>query len=241
MTESLTCATYEILSIFGFGLCHQFPERSFDFAGVLWAVCARCSGIYVGLIFALVALLFAYRLKQRHGFMAWPYWLFLAGGLAFMGWDGVTSYAHIRETTNFLRWITGIGMGASLAPLVYFLLINNLAKNSSDEPVMGLSEGSSLIARLRPWIAVAVSMFVAFLMVYPAGPWLGGVGAVIAAFCIWATFTLLALVLLGVFKPFYRRVEGWRNLLVPGIIAAVLGLLLIMSFSLINAFQLAFL
>ena len=241
MIENITCTTNEILSIFGFGLCHQFPERSFDFAGVLWAVCARCSGIYVGLIFALVALLFAYRLKQRHGFMAWPYWLFLAFGLAFMGWDGVTSYAHIRETTNFLRWLTGIIMGASLAPLIYFLLINNLAKNSTDEPVMGHDADGSTGGWARPWIAVAVSLVVAFLMVYPAGQWLGGVGAAVAALCIWATFTLLALVLLGVFKPFYRKAEGWRNLVIPGIIAAVLGLLLILSFSLINAFQLAFL
>ncbi|MCL2606098.1 MAG: DUF2085 domain-containing protein, partial [Coriobacteriia bacterium] len=35
-------------------------ERSYHFGGVSWAVCARCSGIYVGLIFALFALLIAY-------------------------------------------------------------------------------------------------------------------------------------------------------------------------------------
>ncbi|MCL2402979.1 MAG: DUF2085 domain-containing protein [Coriobacteriia bacterium] len=227
MIETTACVTSEALNIFGFGLCHQFPERSFDFAGVLWAVCARCSGIYVGLVFALVALLFAYRLKQRHGFMAWPYWLFLAAGLAFMGWDGVTSYAHMRETTNFLRWITGIGMGASLAPLVYFLLANNLAKKSLDEPVMG--------GGVRPWIAVAVSMLASFVLVYPAGPWLGGVGAVIAAICIWITFSLLALVLLGILKPFYRKVENWRNLVIPGALAMILGLLLIAALSLFNA------
>jgi len=227
MIELLSSITGEALHIFGFGLCHQFPERSYHFGGVQWAVCARCSGIYVGIIFSLIALLFAYRIKnghgQRHGFMAWPYWILLGAGLAFMGWDGVTSYLNLRETTNLLRWITGIGMGASLAPLIYFLLVNNLAKKSSDEPVMG--------GGWRPWIAVGASMIVAFLMVYPAGPWLGGVGAVIAALCIWATFSLLFLILLGVFKPFYRKVERGRNLVIPGGIAIILGLLIVIAVS----------
>ena len=234
MTETLTEFTNQCLSLFGLGLCHQFPERSYHFAEVTWAVCARCSGIYVGLIFALVALLLAYRIKdghgQRHGFLAWPYWLFLGFGLAFMGWDGVTSYAHIRETTNFLRWVTGIIMGASLAPLVYFLLVNNLAKHSIDKPVLG-GPGKEWI---KPWLAIAVSLVAAFLFVYPAGPWLGGVGAAIAALCIWVTFALLFLVLLGVFKPFYRVVEGWKNLLLPGAIALVLSLLVIMIISVVN-------
>lgn len=147
MNDALLYYTNECLSTFGLGLCHQFPERSFDFGGVLWAVCARCSGIYVGLVFAVAALLLAYHYKskndtsgqygQRHGFVAWTYWIFLAAGLIFMGWDGVTSYAHLRESNNFLRWITGIGMGASLAPLVYFLLVSNLAKHSIDAPVLG--------------------------------------------------------------------------------------------------------
>lgn len=145
-----------------------------------------------------------------------------------MGWDGVSSYAGWRETTNFLRWITGIGMGASLAPLVYFLLVNNLAKESRDEPVMG--------GGARPWIAVVIGMVVAFFIVYPAGPLLGAAGAIIAALSIWVTFALLGLIVLGVLKPFYRTAESWRNLLVPGIIALILGLLLVASLSLFNAF-----
>jgi len=237
MIENLTCSTNRALAIFGLGLCHQLPERSYDFAGVLWAVCARCSGIYIGLIFALVALFLAYRLKQghghRHGFMAWPYWIFLFAGLTFMGWDGVSSYAGWRETTNLLRWITGIGMGASLAPLLYFLMVNNLARESRDEPVMG--------GGARPWLAIAASMILAFLMVYPAGPWLGGVGAVIAALAIWLTFTLLILTLLGMLKPFYRSVGTWKDLLIPGLIAVIIGLLLILGLAALNEGQIALL
>jgi uncharacterized membrane protein len=39
-------------------ICHQRPERSFQFAGVAWPVCARCTGIYAGAALgALVALI----------------------------------------------------------------------------------------------------------------------------------------------------------------------------------------
>lgn len=29
-------------------VCHQRPERTFAFAGIPWAVCGRCAGIYLG-------------------------------------------------------------------------------------------------------------------------------------------------------------------------------------------------
>jgi len=35
-------------------LCHQNPERCFVLAGSAWAVCHRCSGIYVGFLAALL-------------------------------------------------------------------------------------------------------------------------------------------------------------------------------------------
>ena len=34
--------------LIGSVLCHQRPERSFHTAGVVWPVCARCTGLYLG-------------------------------------------------------------------------------------------------------------------------------------------------------------------------------------------------
>jgi uncharacterized membrane protein len=36
-------------------VCHQLPERSFFLAGRQFPVCARCSGLYAGVVLGLVA------------------------------------------------------------------------------------------------------------------------------------------------------------------------------------------
>ncbi|MCL2526483.1 MAG: hypothetical protein FWE46_05510, partial [Coriobacteriia bacterium] len=64
-------------------------------------------------------------------------------------------------------------------------------------------------------------------------------GALFAALCMWLTFALLLLSLLGVAKPFYRRVASWRDLVLPGALAMILALVLIVGLSLLNGFQLA--
>ena len=43
-TSLMTAVPYLIGSV----LCHQRPDRSFQTAGVVWPVCARCAGLYLG-------------------------------------------------------------------------------------------------------------------------------------------------------------------------------------------------
>jgi uncharacterized membrane protein len=53
----LTIAVYGI----GYFICHQRPERSFQWDTVPWPVCARCLGLYVGAaLSALILLLTAH-------------------------------------------------------------------------------------------------------------------------------------------------------------------------------------
>jgi len=46
-----------ILYCFFSPLCHQMPERSFEFFGYKLAVCQRCSGIYLGLFIGSLLLI----------------------------------------------------------------------------------------------------------------------------------------------------------------------------------------
>jgi uncharacterized membrane protein len=212
----------EILHILGFGLCHQLPERSFFFGGLQWPVCARCTGIYLGLALALAALFLAYRGAQHRGAPSWPFWVFFGLALLAMAYDGFSSYLGWRPTTNLLRLVTGIAVGGSLAVIIYTMLVGTLAKKSTNE---------TILAAVKPTTYFAVSLLLVFPLVYAAGPVLGPVLAAMDALAIILTFTLLALIIIGLFKRFDRSVSTWRDLAVPSGLALLVGLVLIAAFA----------
>lgn len=91
--------------------CHRLPERSFFWKGKQFPVCSRCTGIHLG-------------------YLSFP--LFLFGVIQFSWWtaiilmlptilDGLTQAYFDRESTNWLRFSTGLiaGIGAmSLVSLI---------------------------------------------------------------------------------------------------------------------------
>jgi uncharacterized membrane protein len=220
----------ELLHGLGFGLCHQLPERSFAFGGLQWPVCARCSGIYLGLVCALIALLLAYRGRQRGGGPAWPFWPFLALALAAMAYDGFSSYLGWRPTTNLLRLLTGVAVGAALAVLLYSMLAETLARH-----VVRGREGRVLGGGVRPVLYFTGSMLASVAAVYLAGPVLGPLMAGLDALAIVATFGLLVLVLIGLVRRFEGSISGWRDLLLPGALALAGGTLIIVGAGLLKA------
>ncbi|MBU0762598.1 MAG: DUF2085 domain-containing protein [Candidatus Altiarchaeota archaeon] len=98
-----------ILSEIAYGvfsrLCHQLSERSFTLWDSKLGVCARCVGIYFGLLFGCVF----YRLINPKGAIP-TRWILLAS-VAPLFFDGVTQFIGLRESTNLLRFITGFLFG----------------------------------------------------------------------------------------------------------------------------------
>jgi uncharacterized membrane protein len=74
--------------------CHQRPERSFFLDGRQVPICARCFGVLIGT--AMVPL-YCHNL------------LVATVLIAAMFLDGGTQLLRLRESTNWLRFITGIG------------------------------------------------------------------------------------------------------------------------------------
>lgn len=93
--------------------CHQMPDRSFFIKGFQFPVCARCTGVIIGEIVALISFIF----KCHISFL---YSLFL---LIPMGIDWGLQYFKICMSNNIRRLVTGILSGLALTNIYYDLLL----------------------------------------------------------------------------------------------------------------------
>jgi uncharacterized membrane protein len=114
----------EFLHFFGHGFCHQIPARSFEAGGLVFSACSRDTGIYLGFFFTVVVGFVMYARSQEkpaelpHA----AYLVILALFIVPMAFDGLSSYAGIRPTTNTIRYITGFLTGTAAGTIVTPLL-----------------------------------------------------------------------------------------------------------------------
>jgi uncharacterized membrane protein len=96
------------------GVCHQIPERSFVFAGFPFAVCHRCSGIYLGFLAgSLIKNPFIYRSRKIR-----CSWIFAS--IAPLVLDVLLPFAGIVESTPLSRFLTGLLFGTMLSSLFLY-------------------------------------------------------------------------------------------------------------------------
>lgn len=115
---------FVIYSVFS-KLCHQMPDRSFFIDNHQFAVCSRCTGLYVG--FTVVTLCYPLMRSLRRTDTPARVWLFLAAlplaidfGLGFLGlWDN----------THLSRFLTGMLL-SSVA--VFYILPGLVQLNFKD-------------------------------------------------------------------------------------------------------------
>jgi uncharacterized membrane protein len=184
------------LNWMGFGLCHQLPERSYFAGGLQAPVCVRDTGIYIGFVIALAIISAAHRGERPRGFPRAHVWATMGLALAFMGWDGVTSYAGLRETTNALRLLTGLGVGFSAAALVVPMLNDELWK------VPGVGRVLDPTWRYGVWVA---GIPLGFVTVGAIGPRLGIAFPLLIAMSIVATLTAINMVIVAMLPAFDRK------------------------------------
>jgi uncharacterized membrane protein len=90
-------------------LCHGIARRCFELWGAPMPICARCSGIYAGMLGGIVLFMLLPRIEER--IVRWT----LAIAVLPMVLDGLTQLAMLRESTNLLRLATGLLAGAAFA------------------------------------------------------------------------------------------------------------------------------
>lgn len=101
-------------SIFVYKLisCHRLSSRSLFLRGRQFHICARCTGLLIGLPLSL----FLIPLSGYIGFL-FPAFLIM------LVLDGFTQRLNLRESNNKLRLITGITTGSTFVPCVVLLVI----------------------------------------------------------------------------------------------------------------------
>jgi uncharacterized membrane protein len=90
-------------------VCHQDPHRSVSVLNFDLAVCGRCTGLYVGLLLALVASRFvrgAHRWLATVALLLAPLWIVADVGFAWLGW---------HEPSLLTRMLSGLVLGAGAA------------------------------------------------------------------------------------------------------------------------------
>jgi uncharacterized membrane protein len=150
----------------GYAICHQLPARTFHLNQTPLPLCARCTGIYLGILLGIGGI--CLRGRQRSiEFPSKPILFILLGFIGLMGFDGVNSYLsffphapRLYEPQNWLRLITGTLHGLAISAIVWPVLNQSLWHPSTitHEPVISsfkelafLVAGSGLMALLVLW------------------------------------------------------------------------------------------
>ncbi len=194
----------------GFGLCHQLPERSFFGGGVQVSVCARDTGIYVGVLLSLLLVSILHRRSRPRGFPTTGGWIVILLMIGAMGLDGVTSYSGLRTTTNDLRLATGLLAGFAIGALLSPMLDDVVWRTGSPESVL------SPAWRLGAWF---LGVPVAFFVVRDLLPLLGVGYPVLMSFAIWGTLIAVNLVMVCLLPPFERKADRLLDAWLPMLVA----------------------
>jgi uncharacterized membrane protein len=105
-------------------LCHGIATRCLTLWGTPMPICARCTGVYAGLLGGLLVFWVLPRLRER-----------VMRRIAFaavvpLAVDGLTQLVRLRESTNVLRLETGV-----LAGLAFGLWVLSAVEDRSERPV----------------------------------------------------------------------------------------------------------
>ena len=189
----------ELLKFFGHGFCHQIPERTFEAGGYLFSACARDTGIYLGFFFAIVAAFFVYaRSNRKPGELPPARYIVVLALLALpFAIDGATSYLGLRETTNTIRYLTGLATGIAAGSLIVPLLFA-LRKDADPR-----QKAFATIKTASAHLGLCFAAGLAFLFVFPfCGP-VSPLFAVVAFLSIPFSLNLILLTLSRRFFPLH--------------------------------------
>lgn len=209
----------KILDFFGRAICHQLDERSLHVSGLALSVCARDTGIYIGIFSTLLYLhIFKRRSKLTIPTIKISFLLLLF--MLPMMIDGFGSYTHLFQSNNVRRLISGICFGFVLPYFLYPLFLGRSLDQSS-EPV--IQKGKDI------WVPLLGSSILGGLFYFGILAYYFFDSLIIFTIIVW--FSLCASFLIPFIKQTYYK----------GVIAIFLSLFFLSTLSLLHAWLAQFL
>ena len=209
----------------GYAVCHRIADRSFKIGDRQTPLCARCSGMYLG---ALMGLVYLTRFGKRSGMPSLKVSLILVVFLIGFGLDGANSYLHffpgapgLYEPNNWLRLITGTGIGLGLAAILMPVVHQVLWKTYDARPAL------SGWREFLPMLGLAVLIDLAVLsenplLLYPL--------ALLSAASIFLILSLVYMVVWLMVIKRENRFDSYRELVFPwlaGFLTALLQVIIL--------------
>lgn len=208
----------------GYAVCHRIPSRSFAIDGRPLPLCARCTGIYLGVMTALglytaTGRLPAAKLPPIRVLAV----LLLFGGLIAI--DGLNSYLSIfsfytpiYQPHNTLRLLTGIGAGITMLTIV-LPVFNSVVWRAprAQAPLTSLRETA---------VVLVIGLLVAALVLLEIPALLLPL-ALLSVFGVLLMFWIVGTVLFLTVMRRENTVEHWHDLQIPGLAGFAFAMLVI--------------
>ena len=205
----------------GAAICHRITSRTFVINGRQLPLCARCTGIYLGVALSFGVLLLAGR-GRRTELPSLPLLLTLIGFIGLMGVDGLNSYSHffpnfphVYEPRNWLRLVTGTGAGLAMGLLIFPALAQTLWRQADGRPV---------IDSARELVGVVLLGGTAVLLVLSNQPTVLYVLALVSVVGVLLIVTSINAVLLLILVKRDGLAERWQETAVPLLLSFFLAL-----------------
>jgi len=135
----------------GYAVCHRIGGRSMHLGERQLPLCVRCTGMFLGAMLGLVYQ--GIYSRKKAGMPPLQVWVVFGFFVAAFAVDGVNSYLHlfpgapgVYEPRNYLRLLTGTGMGLVVAGAIFPAFNQTVWKNWDKSPAIpGLKSLTLLI------------------------------------------------------------------------------------------------
>lgn len=204
----------------GYSFCHRIDSRSFHIGDIQFPLCARCSGMYLG---ALLALIFQILIGKKHGgFPPKSIIAVLAIFLVAFAVDGGNSMLQyvlkdglLYQTTNTTRLITGTGVGLGIGLILFPLFHQTVWVFYERKPVINNWKKFGLLIILAGILDLAILSDI---------HWLLYLLALLSAFSVFMILIILYTVLIVIITKQDNKFMSYSKLKLPLLLGFVVAL-----------------